>query len=53
LNDLDPEHLVPVVDVTGLVLTKGAVSAPVKVRGLSDGIRVVRIEPSEVLVRER
>lgn len=53
LNDLDPEHLVPVVDVTGLVLTKGAVSAPVKVRGLSDGIRVVRIEPSEVLVRAR
>ncbi len=53
LSELDPEHFVPVVDVTGLVLSRGAVSAPVTVRGLSEGIRVVRIEPSEVLVRAR
>jgi len=53
LGELDPEHLVPVVDVTGLELTQGAVSAPVKIRGLVDGVRVVRIEPAEVLVRPR
>lgn len=53
LNELDPEHLVPVVDVGELTLTKGAVSLPVKLRGLDASIRVLRTEPSEVLVRLR
>lgn len=53
LEDLDPEHIVPVVDVTGLSLGNGAVSAPVKLRGLADAVRIVRMEPSEVLVRAR
>ncbi len=53
LGDFDPDHLVPVVDVTGLTLTRGAVSVPVKLRGLDGSVRVVRIEPSEILVRLR
>ncbi len=53
LEDLDPEHLVPAVDIAGLPLDHGAVSATVTVRGLMDSVRVVRVEPSEVLVRVR
>jgi YbbR domain-containing protein len=50
-EELNPEHLVPVVDLAGVELGAGAVSVPVAVRGLPEGARVVRIEPAEVLVR--
>ncbi len=53
LKDIDPEHLVPVVDVSELTLTKGAVSVPVKLRGVDGSLRVVSVEPTEVLVRLR
>jgi YbbR domain-containing protein len=51
LDELNPEHLVPVVDLAGIELSAGPVSVPVAVRGLPEGARVVRSEPAEVLVR--
>lgn len=53
LRDLDPEHVVPVVDLSNVDLASGAVSVPVQVRGLPEGMRIVRTEPSEVLVRHK
>jgi YbbR domain-containing protein len=53
LEEIDPEHVVPVVDLAGAPLTNGAVSATVTLRGIDESVRVVRIEPAEVLVRAR
>jgi YbbR domain-containing protein len=53
LDALDPEHIVPVVELSGAKFTGGAVSVPVTVRGLPDGVRVVRTDPPEVLVRSK
>lgn len=48
---LDEEHVVPVVNLEGFELTPGSSqAAKVEVRGLPAGVRVVRIEPPEVLV---
>jgi YbbR domain-containing protein len=51
LEELDPEHVIPIADLAGSNLTGGVVSTPVKLRGLPDGIKVIRIEPSEVLIK--
>lgn len=51
LDELDPEHVVPVVELSEVSLNAGAVSVPVKLRGLPEGARILRIEPEEVLVR--
>lgn len=53
LDELDPEHVVPVADLAGSNLTSGVVSIPVQLRGLPEGIKVVRIEPHEVLIKAR
>jgi YbbR domain-containing protein len=53
LSELDPEHVVPVVELAGIGLDSGPVGVPVKLRGIDDSIRVVRIEPSEVLVKAK
>lgn len=53
LGELDPEHVVPVVDLSGVTLGSGAVPVEVKLRGVDPPISVLRIEPSEVLVRAR
>jgi YbbR domain-containing protein len=54
LDELDPEHVVPVVELDGGVSPgAGAISLPISVRGLPDGARLLRAEPSEVLVRAR
>ncbi|HEX6245405.1 MAG TPA: CdaR family protein [Polyangiales bacterium] len=50
LAELDPDHVVPTVDLSGKSLGNGVISAPVTLRGV-DTVRVLRIEPSEVLVR--
>jgi YbbR-like protein len=51
LAELDPEHVVPVVEYPAQTANGVALSIPVTLRGLGDNIRVVRIEPSEVLVK--
>ncbi len=52
LDELDPEHVVPVVELADVALSaSGAVSVPVKLRGLPEGSRILRIDPEEVLVR--
>lgn len=54
LDELDPDHVVPVVELADVPLNNaGTVSVPVKLRGLPEGARVLRIEPEEVLVRLR
>ena len=53
LADLDPEHVVPAVELPSDAPEGLARSLPVTLRGLPEGIRVVRVEPSEVLVRVR
>jgi hypothetical protein len=53
LEELDPEHIVPVVDLDGAAIGNGAVSATVSLRGVDESVRVLRIEPAEVLVRAR
>jgi YbbR-like protein len=53
LAELDPEHVVPVVDLDGASLGSGAISAPVSLRGIDESVRVLRIEPPEVLIRAR
>ncbi|HEX5657069.1 MAG TPA: CdaR family protein [Polyangiales bacterium] len=51
LEELDPEHVVPTVEVPADARPGLALSLPVTVRGLDDSVRLLRIEPSEVLVR--
>lgn len=51
LEELDPEHVVPVIELGETSLGRGVVSAPVKLRGIDNSLHVLRIEPSEVLVR--
>jgi YbbR domain-containing protein len=51
LAELDPDHVVPVVDLSETNVGTGAVSVPVVLRGVDSTVRVLRIEPSEVLVR--
>jgi YbbR domain-containing protein len=51
LAELDPDHVVPVVDLSETTVGTGAVSVPVVLRGVDSTVRVLRIEPSEVLVR--
>lgn len=51
LEEIDPDHVVPVVEVPDDA--DGPLSLPVKLRGIDENVRVVRIEPSEVLVRVR
>lgn len=53
LQDIDPEQLVPFVEIDSLVSNTGARPLRVKVRGIPDGIEVVRISPADVLVRKR
>lgn len=52
LEELDPEHVVPVAEFPE-DQGDGPLSLPVTLRGIDDNVRVVRIEPSEVLVRVR
>jgi len=52
LEELDPEHVVPVVDLPADA-GDGPVSLPVTLRGIDDNVRIIRIEPSEVLVKIR
>jgi YbbR domain-containing protein len=51
LAELDPDHVVPLVDLTNKSVGAGGISVPVSVRGVDTAVRVLRIEPSEVLVR--
>ena len=51
LAELDPEHVVPVVEVPADAPQLQSLSLPVTMRGIDEKVRVVRIEPSEVLVR--
>ncbi len=53
LEELDPEHVVPVIELAGTNLAGGVISVPVTLRGLPEGVKVLRVEPSEVLVRAR
>jgi YbbR domain-containing protein len=53
LAELDPDHIVPVVDLTETTPGAGAQPMPVKLRGIDDSVRVIRIEPAEVLVRTK
>jgi hypothetical protein len=53
LKDLDSEHVVPVVEFPTQAPSEISFSLPVTVRGLDENIRLVRIEPSEVLVKVR
>jgi YbbR domain-containing protein len=51
LEELDPEHVVPIVEVPADARAGVALSLPVTVRGIDDTIRLLRVEPSEVLIR--
>jgi hypothetical protein len=51
LEELDPEHVVPIVEVPEDARPGVALSLPVTVRGIGDTVRLIKIEPSEVLIR--
>lgn len=53
LAELDPEHVVPVVEFPADAPEGLALSLPLVVRGLDESVRVVRVDPPEVLVRVR
>lgn len=53
LQDIDPEQLVPFVEIDGLPSNSGAHPLRVKIRGIPDNVEVVRISPADVLVRRR
>lgn len=53
LDELDPEHVVPIVELPDGAPEGQAVSLQVTLRGLDENVRLVRVEPSEVLVRVR
>ncbi|MET0286448.1 MAG: CdaR family protein [Polyangiales bacterium] len=51
LEELDAEHVVPVVELPEDAKPGLALSLPVTVRGIDDTVRLIRVEPSEVLIR--
>jgi hypothetical protein len=51
LGNIDPEHLVPFVDIGGMDLSVGAQPRSVKFRGVPDGVELVRVTPADVLVK--
>lgn len=53
LSELDPEHVVPVVEFPADAPEGLALSLPLTVRGVDESVRVVRVDPPEVLVRVR
>ena len=53
LDELDPDHVVPVIDFPAGTADGVALSLPVQLRGVDENVRVVRIEPPEVLVKVR
>lgn len=53
LEELDPEHIVPVVEFPSGTPDGQAVSLPIKLRGVPESVRVVEIDPPEALVRVR
>jgi YbbR domain-containing protein len=53
LSELDPEHVVPAIELSDVVPTAAATSVPVKVRGLDESLRVLKVDPPEVLVRAK
>lgn len=53
LSELDPEHVVPAIELDGLAPGAGAMPVAVTVRGLDESLRVVRVDPPEVLVRAK
>jgi YbbR domain-containing protein len=53
LSELDPEHVVPVIDLSEITPGAGAQPVTVKLRGIDESVRVIRIEPAEVLVRAK
>jgi YbbR domain-containing protein len=53
LDELDPEHIIPVVELEGMSLSSAPISVPITVRGLPEGARLLRSEPGEALVRLR
>ncbi len=53
LAEIDPEHVVPVIDLSDEAPGPGARPMPVKVRGLDESVRILRIDPPEVLVRTK
>lgn len=53
LAELDSEHVVPVVEVPRDMPDASVLSLPIALRGIDEDVRVVRVEPAEVLVRLR
>ena len=51
LDEIDPETIVPYVDISGLTAGGRAQTHEVMVRGVLDPVEVVRIHPADVLVR--
>jgi YbbR domain-containing protein len=51
LADVDPEHVVPVVDLSQLEVGKGAVGVTVTLRGIEAPVQLVRMEPRDVLAK--
>jgi YbbR domain-containing protein len=51
LNELDPEHIVPYVNFPEGTPPGLAISLPVQLRGMDENVRVIRIEPADVLVK--
>lgn len=50
IRDIEPEQLVPVVDLTGLPSGPGTHSVRVQVRGVPAGVEVVSVHPAEILI---
>jgi hypothetical protein len=50
IRDIEPEQLVPVVDLTGLPTGVGTHSVRVQVRGVPAGVEVVSVHPAEILI---
>ena len=50
VKQLNPASILAIVNLTGTLATKSAVSVPVELRGLPDGVEVVAIEPASVTV---
>lgn len=48
---VDPRRVIPFVSVESLAPAGGAVSIPVQVRGVPEGVEVLRVDPAEVFVQ--
>jgi hypothetical protein len=51
VNELNPASVLAIINLSELEPQRGIIRVPVELRGLPDGVEVIEVEPTEVIVQ--